>query len=704
MLNIRDQIFVTVKIDGQELQSINISGITLCEGNGAYAPTIKLELTDPTSSLSKRRALSEGNPIEIMIARSQKDSKVKIRKYRIYGPARENPTNNPNLEVVGFLDSPKYFTKSARESFTSCSSATLESIAEMCDLKYVGPDEGRKTSDSQTRLNVCATRARFVHDVTRHAYMDKTSCMASAVTSYKELRFKNIIDTINTPIDKIKFVFMHNNLESSSDGSKKRYLVKETRDKSTAGVMSNWLNYGNTRCHNDIEGVQKNIESCSIKIPGAYLAINKDVASEVKRARFDYERIDCTNNHPRYETAYNQNIKILSVFSESVALLVDVVTDVELFDPIVYRQADADPKSKVRNEDVYIVVGKTIVIRGGVHYAERIQCARPSITMKGNCNLKNVMEDGGSEGGEYVDAESVSQLDSNPVSTALNCVGQFGGTQSIITSANIDRSASNKGIDNVPVVSDIISQLSSIYLSKESASMNVQSLLPKTADSVSGIISVLGSILGAQPSSTIQANMVSSVMSLTSMIPDLNSLNSNADMSQTTLTELLATLSGLPMPVLNAALTKKDGPVDAMAESVKALAVFGSVGKASENAIASVPRAENSGTVDSWRSATSTVNSQVYSTAASTAASWNKILSATSGKPIPENPQSTSDFMQRLMVLLSKPDYKESEVNALVTSELLKASSNPTWMTADSFMPAATVPDTATLTRMITNL
>lgn len=390
MLNIQDRLFVSLKIDGQEVEYANLISIIAAEGNGTLVPAIKITISDPTSAFSSDKTFTDGNEIEITFAKSYTDNQVSPRRYRVFSPHRGNQAFNPVVEIVGILNAPDYITKSARESYKGTSESVLKQVASKCGLRFTGPSsiDGRAPNDSQTWLNVCSNRAKFMMEVTRHGWIDDHSGLSSAVTSYGELRYRDLIALINTPIDRVQFVFSHNSLPSSSDDKKKSYIVKEARDRSSAGVMSAWQNYGSTRAQNMLEGEHEISKELQVKMPGNYLPINKSVADQVDRSRIEYAPLDCGNVHKKYEIAKYQNIKLNALFSEKMSLLVDVVTEVELYDVVVYRQEDADLRQPVKNTDIYIVVGKTLVVSGGAFYAERIELARMSLTMKGTAELE----------------------------------------------------------------------------------------------------------------------------------------------------------------------------------------------------------------------------------------------------------------------------------------------------------------------------
>lgn len=390
MLNISDRVFVSLKIDGQELPYANLLNITLAEGNGALIPAFQIDLTDPTSLLASSNVLTEGNTVDVLVSRSHTDTQAIHRKYRIFSPKRENNTFNPTLSIVGILNSPLYITASKIESYRGSSDTALKQLAQRCGLRYSGPSDfnGKTMADQQAWLNVCKNRASFAQDVAKHGWADDNSGMSLTLTSLGEMRYRNLIDVINTPASKIKFVFYHSAMTSSDDSGRKGYVVRQVNDRSVAGVMSSWLNYGNTRVQNSLEGESVVVDKLAVKLPGPYLPINSSVSDTVGRARVDYAPIDCGNVHEKYQNAFYQNMRIRALFSERLSLLVNDVTEVELYDPVIYRQADADVASPIKNSDIYIVIGKTVAVRGGIHYAERIELARMSLTMKGNTDLK----------------------------------------------------------------------------------------------------------------------------------------------------------------------------------------------------------------------------------------------------------------------------------------------------------------------------
>lgn len=716
MLNIKDQVFISLKIDGSEIEYINIREITLAEGNGSYAPTIKLVLDDPISLLSKSRALSEGNKIEIRIARSQKEQ-VETREYLIFSPIRNNPVNNPTINIVGLLDCPLYFTKSARESRIGNTTSVISEVASDCGLKYEGPEDGRQTNDKQTWLDVCTTRARFVHQIVRHAYMDDQSCMSAVVTSYKKLKYKNIVDLMSA--GKAKFTFTHNSQESSSDSGKTTYLVKEAKDKSNSGVMANWHNYGSTRAHNNIDGFQKNKRKCRVKVAGEYVAVNQDIADSVERTRIEYAPIDCTNTHCKYEPAVYQNMKILAVFSESIALLVDVVTDVQLFDTIIYRQADAKITDKVRNEDVYLVVGKTIVVRGGIHYAERIQCARPSLTMKGQTNLKRCL-DGSNKGGgggleDYDEASDAGRRSEGGVGGGGGgvggsnysdmSVGSFGGKQSVISAPSINAASIGSGIANINAITSILNGLKGIK--------NLNSGMAGSLSQITGLISsLLGPVgdlargLGVGNPATIQSSLSTVLQGMGSLQQYSSQFEQMSRSTPDAVSGLVRLLQQRPRALSNSALTGIGGPMDMILNSIKALAITGNVSSIAQYAYQMLPQnIKNTPEASALSNAAlSTINSMSYASG-NTANVWNQVVSGLSQSAIPTN-IAGGDFMLRWISFISNPNVTKEQMMTFLAVELQRQTAGrPNYMgTSGMTYPQQTGMNTQNLSNMTKNL
>lgn len=426
MLNIKEQLSVSIKIDGQELEYANLISVVGVEGNYNLAPALKIVLGDPKSNLSSYSTLTDANKVEVLVSKTTQDNVVQPRTYRGFGSNRNDAAENPVLTMVAVLDSPKFFVQNAAESLEGTSEDVLRKIAETCGLKFSGLGlDGKTPLDNQKWLNIRKNRAVFTQEIAKHAWLDKHSCMVAAVTSAGELRFRNLTTLINTPIDKIKYVFSHNAHPTDLDKGKKTYVVRSARDNSSAGVMATWQNYGSTTVLHRMSGLADSFSEQEVKLPGNYLPINKSVSDSVGRARVSCAQLDCGNTYDRYEQARYQNEKLKALYCEGMSLLVYEVTDVQLFDVVIYRQEDGDPTKPIKNTDIYIVMGKTFAVSGGAFYAERIELKRMSLIMKGTAELTLPLNSAG-------EASAIPDITINPSFKGLFSAA----TRGVVTSIN----------------------------------------------------------------------------------------------------------------------------------------------------------------------------------------------------------------------------------------------------------------------------
>ena len=688
MLNIQDQVYITLKIDGKEIDYAHIKDMTLCEGNGVFAPTLKIELDDPTSTLARSHALSEGNTIELLIARSLSDATTKPRKYRVFGPTRENASYNPNLMIIGLLNCPLYFTASARECTNGTSADAIRAIATKVGLTYVGPSNGRTLNDKMIWLDVVTTRAQNVFEITRHGWMDEKSCMESMVTSYHELRYKNIIDEINTPASQIKYLFVHSTLEDPTTGTgKKCYIVKEARDRSSAGVMTAWMNYGSTRSSNHIDGTQRDRKSVDVKTPGAYLAINKEVTDMVKRTRFEYSPIDCSNTHQQYQNALYQNQKLLGLFTETMSLLTLDVTDIQLFDMLIYRQADADPTTKVRNEDIYMLVGKTIVVRGGVHYAERLQCIRMSLTMPGEA----------------------------PLETCLG--GDYAGAPSVVPASSIDLSNAGTSPQTASQLSSIVGSLSQVT-SVNGAMSALGGLLPQQATQMLGQLTAMQSVLQSGNIGQIIASMGQMAAPLIQANEQATRVQGQTTQMQSQATSIAANAASIgSQAVALASFTKPNSVLSAIASVLPNLLVLGNLALNATTTVNSSPnQCLMSDEGQYVATSSNSLLSSLLSSSAATADTWNTMLSSISGTQVPQEYRPTSTgqttnqsqpgFITRLLIQMLMTGNDPVALQKFMAQEITRQpAGQPNWMPSTAFVPQQnTAVDMSVLTKLVSNL
>lgn len=392
MISIKGRIYIDITIDGRPLPySPNlVDRITMTEGGAAMSPAIEIMFNDYSGMLNRELALTDGNEILITVGKSPEDIKTISRQYRLFGMRSITTAFGPRIQAVGLYDAPGYLTGTAREAYKGSTGDVLKQVAEKCKLCYDGPEDfnGKTMNDTQVWRNVCKSRAVFVQEITRHAYLNESSTMTAMLTSLGKLMYRNLSDVIETPIDKIQRVFVHNIDQAFiKENNLTAYEVREARSRSTAGLMNTWQNYGSTRVEHSLSGESAVHDKVDVSTSSEYLPINDTVKKTVERTRIEYTPLDSGNTHKNYQKAMYQNLKLMGLFCEYVSLLTLDVTDVQLLDPVLYRQANADFREPLSISDVYIVVAKTVFVKGGSVYAERLELVRRSLPNKGATEL-----------------------------------------------------------------------------------------------------------------------------------------------------------------------------------------------------------------------------------------------------------------------------------------------------------------------------
>lgn len=399
MIYIKGIVYLEVMIGGKAIdQALNLfNDIILTESVAALVPSAKLTLNDHADVLRKKFAFSDGNAFSIVMGKDPADVRTTERKYVLFSVSPANLSGyNAHSTVLAYANLPKYITKSSRRAYKGTSEDVLREIAEENELEFSGPSDadsgsaGASLDDSQTWINSCKSSALFAqHEVARHGYINDKSGMVMVVTSLNELRYRNIIDVAMTAPDKIDHYFLHNASYSGEESSKIIYAVREARYKSDAGLMNNYINYGAIRTGPNLEGEHDVYDKIDVTVGDSdFLVINKNISSAVDSvARIDYSNLDCGNTHRNYYKAVHQNVRILAMFTERISLITYDPTAVGLLDPVIFKQTDVSNLEPAKETDVYVVLGKTIMVHNGQNYVERIELGRMTVKEPGSTSL-----------------------------------------------------------------------------------------------------------------------------------------------------------------------------------------------------------------------------------------------------------------------------------------------------------------------------
>lgn len=390
VLNVDNLAYCKLEIEDANMPaSFNlIDHIVIHEGFGISVPTLTLFLFDQTGTLQNEMNLVQGSKCTISLAKDSKKDRIIKRTFSLWGMKRGVTSAGPHLEVVFILDVPKWSAGVYCENFRSTSDEAMQRLASSASLRYDGPGG---TDDKMNWLNINTTRSSFSEDVAMRGYANSSSCMARVLTMDSKLRYKDLFDVMKK--DHTATLL----LNTSDEGQKNPFAVRETQESSTSGIMAHWFNYGQIQHEHtlDKKGQQKT-DRILAPVLGDSFPISdrvKGLISDAVAARVTYTGWDPgtepnpgSNIHEYYERAFYQNLRGLGLFSERIRSMVTVLTDISSFDCVKYVQSDPIGHQMVPSKSLngkYLVAGKTIRIKNGHVYSEVFDLVRPYVSNPG---------------------------------------------------------------------------------------------------------------------------------------------------------------------------------------------------------------------------------------------------------------------------------------------------------------------------------
>lgn len=377
LLHVEDQVYCEIDIGDAPMPATPnlVDSINIVEGFGQAVPVLEMYLYDQTGSLADDFALMEGKRIVVNIGKSA-DQTTK-REFRVFAFTSMDTHVGPMLRVVCILDAYKYIAENVSKAFSGTSADAIRRVASECGLQYDGPDSA---ADEMIWLNVCQNYLSFTEDVALHGYTGKKSCMYRALDTKKRLIYKDLFSQLSlAPKNRL----MHNAVPGDSSD----FIVRELNSVSKGGVVSHWFNYGHAQYEHDLSG--KTVETLKVNAP-----ITTGFPVHEVRDEFKYSRKEMTwpdsgtkaakagNVHRNYRQAYYQNKRFYALFTDSLSCLVDQFTDMDIVYPVKLEHMDLKLGDFVQNErysGAYLLTNKTIHIKNGVRYHEKLTIGRPNV-------------------------------------------------------------------------------------------------------------------------------------------------------------------------------------------------------------------------------------------------------------------------------------------------------------------------------------
>lgn len=378
LLHVENQVYCEIDIGNAPMPATPnlVDSINIIEGFGQPVPVLEMYLYDQTGSLADEFALMEGKRIVVNIGKSA-DQTTK-REFRVFGFSSLDTHAGPRLRVVCILDAYKFVAESVSKAFSGTSADAIRRVASECGLQYDGPESA---ADEMIWLNVCQNYLSFTEDVALHGYMGKKSCMYRILDSKKRLIYKDLFSQLAQAPE---FRLMHNAVPGDDS---KDFIIREMNTLSRGGIVSHWLNYGQAQYEHDLSG--ETVETLKLNAP-----ITKGFPVHEVRDELEYSRKDMIwpdsgtkaskagNVHRNYRQAYYQNKRFYALFTDGLSCLMDQFTDLTIAYPVKLECMDLKSGDFVQNERYsgsYLLTNKTIHIKNGVRYHEKLTVGRPNV-------------------------------------------------------------------------------------------------------------------------------------------------------------------------------------------------------------------------------------------------------------------------------------------------------------------------------------
>jgi len=369
-MSISGQYNISLKINEEKYDLLlsSVRHLAIFENASDLLPTLEMQLVDPIYDRNLI-PIYDGSIIEISLTptvdQSQENKSSGMEEgsdtwmsFRVFKCEIVTESNVDILNILAYYNSPEYFSIAAFDYYEGSSSSVAEKIATKCNLKF----DGDTSNDTQIWYQAGQTSGAFLHEVARHAWKDNNSCFVNCVTKDGVLKFFNLGDRIkSSPVwDFINTNVMFIPLKD------KEVAVTSMLSSPNSGTLNRWRGYGVVSGNeNFISGEYNSVHVDNIQKSTEKLAINKDLA---KPTRYEVGPIDIGNTHKNYFKSYNQNIRLLSTFSDTIKVITNRPKKIALLDRVMFKEQKDTPGSLRMNYsgEYFVTHIGTFLINGAI--------------------------------------------------------------------------------------------------------------------------------------------------------------------------------------------------------------------------------------------------------------------------------------------------------------------------------------------------
>ena len=354
-LGIPGRYYISLVLGNTEIpvSDSNILYVHQIENVRSHLPSLQMSLIDPTGTLTSKNSIGDGTKIFVNMGLTKEDL---VKPYTSYFSVGAPDTKSSPYGVIttfrGLGVAPKWTHDIPKAAYVGSSSAVLQTLASESNLTA----EVDSTNDSQTWLSHNKTYGSFTSDIIKAGWIDSNSCMISGVTDLGILKYKNLTKLAQKQPQYLLFFGPTDNIVSNS--TVPTFMIYHYGFVSHAGVNNKLKGYNAVATNFNLDGTIKKQDKITI----GRISQNMEMASEIKSLLgTGFSKIypmDCGNTHANYYEALHQNERGLSLWGNSVAVMVQADVPINLLDVVQLHITQNGAQNTAYNGK-YVVAAKT---------------------------------------------------------------------------------------------------------------------------------------------------------------------------------------------------------------------------------------------------------------------------------------------------------------------------------------------------------
>jgi hypothetical protein len=369
--SVRGQVYVALKINGQEIDfaRVHYGHFVLRTHVGFFLPSLDFELQDHADAL-RDNPMKDGDVVEVALSEDDTDDPP-FRRYRVFKARHTKILGTGTvIQALAYYDAPAYVLDKKMRAFRDrTSSSVVEEIAGECGL----PVRADATADRQTWVCRNLTYAQWLKkELLVRSYGSETSAYVAGVSYLSgTLHYRDV-----------SALMMQRPSQTLAPelGERLGQTITDARPRAYAGLLNSvGGGYGLVGSGYDLteDATERNTEVSVLRAQGR---LNQGADLQAYNPRAEFDPINVGNVHEKYAKAKNQNVRILSTYTEGLEVMLGGYNPVDIMDTVAAKINYVTSRTQVDDflSNPYVVVGKASVIKSSL-YAEKLELVRNNI-------------------------------------------------------------------------------------------------------------------------------------------------------------------------------------------------------------------------------------------------------------------------------------------------------------------------------------